>query len=96
MAFPDPEEWQWPKVKRTPQIFLAGRSILPRRGKPFREIGTGVVTPPNFPLVPQRGMIFLKRYVVDGLATSNRPMISANIFWEVLYEILGHQTLCRL
>ena len=36
---PDREEWQWLKLKRTPQISLAGRSILPRSGKRFRETG---------------------------------------------------------
>jgi hypothetical protein len=36
---PDREEWQWLKLKRTPQISLAGRSILPRCGKRFHETG---------------------------------------------------------
>jgi len=32
---PWPEEWQWLKLKRTPQIFLACHSILPHRGNVF-------------------------------------------------------------
>ena len=82
-------------LKRTPQISIAGLSILPRSGKRFREAGAGVVTPLNFPLVPQLRTIFLRRYFIDDLTTPNRKMIPANIFLGGVHEITSRQTLRR-
>jgi hypothetical protein len=49
----------------------------------------------NFPSIPQRGDDFLKMYFFDDLATPNRKMILANIFWGGAHEIISRQTLRR-
>ena len=92
--------WQWPKLKRTPQISLAGLSILPRAEKFSRGWGRCCHTT-QLSSDTATADDFFEKVLLDDLATPNRQMIPANIFWGGVHEILvvkrsvdinGHKT----